>query len=442
MAYLEQFADVLPSTLPGAQLNWLQQHRAMGVARFNALGIPTTQSEAWKYTDLRAVTRKPFNMAASHAEADAEVIPPAIPEVIPSASCAMGDEGHRLVFNNGCYQAAESAVTGLPAGAIICSMAEALKHHADKVQTQLAKIQPQPANAFASLNIGLFTDGAFVFLPKGCQLDKPIAMLFTATGEQTCNMPRNLIVLDEGAGATLIERHFSSATSTALTNAATEINLASEAQCDFYLIQTAAAKARHIGGTWVHQAAGSRFSARTISLGGQLVRNELKVTLAGVAAHADCIGLFIGQGQQHIDNYTTIRHQAAKCTSREVYKGILDDRAKGVFHGRIVVDQDAQQTVAEQESANLLLSRNAEINTKPQLEIYADDVKCAHGATVGELDAKQIFYLQSRGIDKESARTLLTYAFAAQVLDEIELPSLKNELRQIIAKNMPIEDVS
>ncbi|MFT5260873.1 MAG: Fe-S cluster assembly protein SufD [Cryomorphaceae bacterium] len=428
MTHLENFTTELPNTLPGEQHNWLTQTRAAGVARFNELGIPSTKDEDWKYTNLRALASKPFN--ATQRE-----------EGLSTINSSELD-ATRLVFSNGLFQSSLSDLTSLPAGAIVCSMAKALHIHADKVQAQLAVLQPEDGNVFISLNTGLFTDGTFVFVPKGVKLEKPVEMTFVATGEQTFNTPRNLIIFEEGAEATIIERHLSSDESTALTNTATEIKLSANAQCDFYLIQTAGAKARQIGGTWVHQEAGSRFSARTITLGGQLVRNELKVTLAGENAHTDCIGLFIGKARQHIDNHTTIRHQAPNCTSREVYKGILDDRARGVFHGRVVVDQDAQQTFAEQENANLLLSRDAEVDTKPQLEIYADDVKCSHGATVGELDAKQIFYLQSRGIDKDSARTLLTYAFAADVLDEIELPSLKNELRQVVAKNMHLEGIS
>ncbi len=437
MTHLEQFAATLPSALPGEQLNWLQHARSTGVERFNTLGIPTPKDEDWKYTNLRTLTNKPLGLVDSADNVDTT------DTYGLSSGGQLGElDAYRLVFKNGLYQVAESDTASLPAGTIVCSLSDALSQHADKVQSHLSAIQPEEANVFASLNTGLFTDGTFVYVPGGAKLDKPIEMIFVATGEQTFNTPRNLLVLEEGAEAMVIERHLSSDESTSLSNSATEIKLAANAQCDFYLIQTAGSKARQIGGTWVHQAAGSRFSARTITLGGQLVRNELKVTLAGETAHTDCIGLFIGKGRQHIDNHTTIRHQVPNCTSREVYKGILDDRSRGVFHGRVVVDQDAQQTFAEQESANLLLSRDAEVDTKPQLEIYADDVKCSHGATVGELDAKQIFYLQSRGIDKASARTLLTYAFAADVLDEIELPSLKNELRQIVAKNMHIEGIS
>ncbi len=428
MTKLEQFAQALPQQFIGSDLAWLETARSAGVERFNQLGIPTTKDENWKYTNLRALSSKPFSFAGETKLDKVELE-------------TLGNDAHQLVFVNGQYQAAHSKIDELPQGAVVCSMQDALQNHADKVQTQFAEMQPEDSNAFASLNNGLFTDGAFLHLPEGVVLDKPVELVFFASGEQTLNMPRNLIVLEANAKATIIERQLSQEESTALSNSATEIRLLDNAACDFYLLQTAQAKARQIGGMWVRQSANSRFSVRTITLGGQLVRNELKVTLSGEGAHTDCIGLFIGKGRQHIDNHTTIRHSAPNCTSREVYKGILDDRARGVFHGRVMVDQDAQQTFAEQENANLLLSRDAEIDTKPQLEIYADDVKCSHGATVGELDAKQIFYLQSRGLDKQSARTLLTYAFAAEVLDEIELDALKTQLGKVIAKNMHIEDI-
>lgn len=429
MTNLEQLAESLPQTLAGEGLGWLKTTRSAGVERFNQLGIPTTKDEDWKYTNLRALASKPFSFVAETA-LDHDAIELKV------------SEAYHLVFHNGRYQAAHSNVDGLPEGVVMCSIQHALEQqHTDKVEAQFAQMQPENTNAFASLNSGLFTDGAFVFLPEDAKLDKPLELIFIASGEQTLNMPRNLVVLEANAEATIIERQRSTDGSTALSNSATEVRLHNNAACDFYLVQTAQNKACQIGGMWVHQAANSRFSARTITLGGRLVRNELKVTLAGEGAHTDCIGLFIGKGRQHIDNHTTIRHSAPNCSSREVYKGILDDHSRGVFHGRVMVDQDAQQTFAEQENANLLLSRDAEVDTKPQLEIYADDVKCSHGVTVGELDAKQIFYLQSRGIDKASARTLLTYAFAAEVLDQIELDHLKSQLHKVIAKNMHIEDI-
>ncbi len=432
--HLDKFIAVSPKEMVGARFAWLDDAREAGKARFNALGIPTVKNEDWKYTNLRALASKQFSAASHDDQGDAA-------EMATLSSSKL--DAYRLVFVNGIFQVDKTGLAGLPSTAIVCPVSEALEQHSEKVQMHFAATLPDEPNAFASLNNGLFEDGAFIHLGQDVQLGKPIELVFISSGEQTLNMPRNLISLQQGAQASVVERYLCAADSSALCNAATEVDLQQGAQCDYYLVQAAteANKASHIGGTWVRQAADSRFSARTITMGMQLVRNELKVTLAGEQAHTDCIGFFMGDGREHIDNHTTIRHSVPNCTSREVYKGILDGRARGVFHGRVMVDEDAQQTFAEQENANLLLSRDAEVDTKPQLEIYADDVKCSHGATVGELDPKQIFYLQSRGIDKVSARALLTYGFAAEVLDEIDIPELKAQLQQRVVNTMDMDDL-
>lgn len=404
---------------------WLQAVREQGIERFNSLGIPGSSDEDWKYTSLRALAGKQFS----------------VPEEATVAGrwSSDGEDMHRLVFEQGVLNAALSSVDALPAGVQLVSMREALAVQDDSLKSQLRSIMPERANAFAELNNGLFRDGALLRVGAGCRLDKPVELVFVSGGEQTLSMPRNLVILESGASATLIERQTSDDQSTALSNSATEILLAENSELDYNLVQLQGKKSTHIGGTWIHQAAGSTLKTRTITLGGALIRNELKVSLNGEGAHADCIGLYFGRRRQHMDNHTTIQHAVPECTSRELYKGILDDRARGVFHGRIVVDQDAQLTVSEQENQNLLLSRDAEVDTKPQLEIYADDVKCSHGATVGELDKKQLFYMQTRGIDPASARVLLTYAFAAQVVEEIEVESLREELAHHIAEQMHLK---
>ncbi len=415
---------------PGGELNetaWLEAARTQGVDRFNELGIPTQRDEDWKYTSLRALANKQFSLQSNVASAD----------LIP----AVDDEAmHRLVFVQGVLDEAASTPGDLPEGVTLMSMREALAQ-GDALQSVLRSAMPEKANAFAELNNGLFRDGALLKVDAGCRLEKPVELVFISSGEQTLCMPRNLIILEAGARASIIERQLSDNESTCLSNSATEIVLAENSRLDYNLIQLQGEKSTHIGGIWVQQAAGSHLSTRTMTLGGTLVRNELNVSLNGKGAHADCTGLFYGRHRQHMDNHTTIRHAAPECTSRELYKGILDDRARGVFHGRIVVEQDAQLTLADQQNPNLLLSRDSEIDTKPQLEIYADDVKCSHGATVGELDKKQLFYMQSRGLDMNLARTLLTYAFAAQVVEEIEIDSLREELIKRIAEQMHLSDI-
>ena len=423
---IEQFVD--QPAVSHDEAGWLGEMRKQGVERFNQLGIPTTKHEDWKYTNLRALASKQFSMMAGTPAAAA-------------ISFDTTENVYQMVFENGVLNTEQSKLDDLPEGVVVCTLREAIDKDADYLQKMLSSAMPLDENAFASLNIGLFRDGAFIKIDAACKLEKPIALIFVDQGEQTLSMPRNLIIMGENASAHVIERQLSDDESTCLSNSATEILLGENANLDYNLIQLQGKKATHIGGTWVQQAKGSQLSTRTITLGGQLIRNELCVSLNGEGAHADCVGLYYGRGRQHIDNHTTIKHCAPNCTSRELYKGILNDRARGVFHGRVKVEQIAQLTVADQQNSNLLLSRDAEIDTKPQLEIYADDVKCAHGATVGELDKKQLFYLQTRGIGLAAAKVLLTYAFAAEVVDLIKIDALRESLTTHLADQMHLNEL-
>jgi len=413
---------------PADESAWLKAARAQSRERFNTLGIPTQKNEDWKYTSLRALASKQYAIESTSSAAS---------PVLTESSQAH----YRLVFSGGALNAALSDREGLPDGVTLMPMSEALKCHESQIKAAFARMLPEQPNVFAELNTALFSEGAFIHLAENCQLDRPIELIFHSAGAQTLSLPRNLILLEQGASTKVIERQSSDDDATGLSNSATEIMLGDEAELDYHLIQLQGKKYNHIGGTWVQQGAGSRLHTRTITLGGLLVRNELNVALNGEQAHADLSGLYYGAQRQHMDNHTTIRHAVPNCTSRELYKGILDDRARGVFHGRIVVEQDAQLTESDQENPNLLLSRDAEVDTKPQLEIYADDVKCSHGATVGELDSKQLFYMQSRGIGLAQAKTLLTYAFAAQVVEEIQIKSLREELALRIAAQMHITEL-
>lgn len=423
---IDQF--VAQDSRPADEADWLSEVRVQSAKRFNALGIPTKKDEDWKYTNLRALASKQYSLEAASDNTQIS---------LPESSRAH----YRLVFSDGVLDAEISELDGLPAGVQLMPMSEALESQQKQLKTSLSDNLPEQPNAFAELNTALFREGAFIQIERDCQLDKPIELIFHSSGTQSLSLPRNLIVLEPGAKASVIERHTSTDDANGLCNSATEITLAEDSELDYQLIQVQGPKFNHIGGAWVKQGARSRLFTRAITLGGVLVRNELNISLDGEKAHCDCSGLFYGAGRQHIDNHTTIRHAVPNCTSRELYKGILDDRARGVFHGRIVVEQDAQLTASEQENPNLLLSRDAEIDTKPQLEIYADDVKCSHGATVGELDAGQLFYMQSRGIHLAQARTLLTYAFAAQVVEEIQIKSLRDELAVRIAEKMHITEL-
>lgn len=404
---------------------WLQPMREASLQRFNDLGIPTQKNEDWRYTNLRALANKQFHLAQDTHKIDSSLTESSI-------------DAFKMVFVGGIYQASLSDIEGLPEGVTLSSMSSYLNNNQPDA---LFSSMPSTPNAFSALNAALFQDGVFLHVGKDVQLVRPIELIFADTGEQTLSLPHNLIKLESGANATVIERQISNDASTCLSNSATNIFLDKDATLNFNLIQWQGANASHIGGTWAKLSQGSTLNSNTITLGGRLIRNELKVELDGEGADANCMGLFYGRKEQHIDNHTTIEHKAPNCTSNQLYKGILDDRARGVFHGRIKVNQTAQFTCAQQQNQNLLLSRNAEIDTKPQLEIYADEVKCAHGATVGELDNKQLFYLQSRGIGLPDAKTLLTFAFASDIIDKINSSTLRESLTTRIASQMQITDL-
>ncbi|MEA3291920.1 MAG: Fe-S cluster assembly protein SufD [Pseudomonadota bacterium] len=414
--------------LPGRQLGWLQAQREAALARFGETGFPTRKDEDWRYTNLRPLTGQPFDAAG---ETTPEIDSRQLDRLLID-----GLESHRLVFVNGRYAAALSAAEGLPEGARLTSLAGMLAEQPERLESTLGSLLPARTNGLTALNSAFSGDGAVLELAAGCRLEQPVELLFIAAGDAVLGQPRSLLLAGEGSRATVIERHVSLADEKTLTNSVVEILLERGAELDYYALQEQSTQAFHIGGAWVRQQVDSRFSSRSITLGGALTRNELRAELAGSGAHCDMLGLYVVSGRQHVDNHTTIVHDAEGCTSRESYKGILDQRARAVFHGRIVVRPGAQKTDSEQQNQNLLLSRDAEVDTKPQLEIYADDVKCSHGATVGQLDPGSLFYLRSRGIDEEGARTLLTYAFASDILGEIEVPALRHRLEAELARQV------
>ena len=300
----------------------------------------------------------------------------------------------------------------------------------------LDQIKPPAGHGFGALNTAFLSDGVVVELAENCRVEHPIELLFINRSNTALAQPRNLVIARQGSKATIVERYVSESDHAALINSVTEVSLGVDAQLDYYLIQTQSTASYQINSLWARQAENSRFSCRTITLGGALVRNELRAEMMGEGAHCDMLGLYSLSGKQHVDNHTTMVHGAANCTSRELYKGVLNQRSRGVFHGRIKVEPDAQKTDAEQTNNTLILSRDAEIDTKPQLEIYADDVKCSHGATVGQMDETSLFYLRSRGIDEASARSLLTFAFVNDVLSEVDVEPLRVVLEDRLSEQL------
>ena len=426
--YLHQHRAIA-DTLPGRGLDWLQAQRRAGLARFEQVGFPTQRDEDWRYTAVKPIITKNFQGIP-----ETEAAPQ--PDIDLNALKIPGLQSHRMVFVDGLF-APQLSDDGAPdAGVVVESLARVLDEQPELVEQAFGSVTPRDRHGFTALNNASSRDGVVLRLAAGAAPTMPVEMLFVSRAEHGLAQPRNLIIADKGTKAEVIERHLSLGDHSTFTNSATEIVLGEEAELDYYLVQTQSAAACHVCGVWAKQSRASRFSCRTVTLGGALVRNDLGVDLAGEEAHCDMFGLYHPVGIQHVDNHTTMIHGAENCTSRELYKGVIEQRARAVFHGRIVVRPGAQKTNAAQTNNNLLLSRHAEIDTKPQLEIYADDVKCSHGATVGQIDRDALFYLRSRGIDEARAQSLLTFAFVNDVLGEIQIDELKHALENTLATRL------
>ncbi|MDD9874649.1 MAG: Fe-S cluster assembly protein SufD [Gammaproteobacteria bacterium] len=431
--YLEQCRALADSGVLPGQAGWLQAQRRAALAHFEEVGFPTQRDEDWRYTSIRPMTAKLFH--AGDGGADARAITPAQIQ----ATRIDGMKSHRLVFIDGLFAEQYSDSTDSAqanAGVTVAPLARILDESPERIEHALGTVAPRRRHGFTALNHAGARDGAVVLVEAGARPALPVEMLFISAAEDGLAQPRNLVIAGAGGKVSLIERHLSANAHNTLTNSATEIALFDDAQVDYHLIQAQSTAAHHVCGVWARQARNSRFSCRSVTVGGRLVRNDLGAELAGEHAHCDLFGLYAAAGAQHVDNHTTITHAAAECSSREVYKGVLEQRARAVFHGRIVVAKGAQKTDATQANNNLLLSRGAEIDTKPQLEIDADDVKCAHGATVGQLDADALFYLRARGVSEEDARRMLTFAFANDIIDKIAVAELKDALVELLAQRL------
>ncbi|MDX1497129.1 MAG: Fe-S cluster assembly protein SufD [Salinisphaeraceae bacterium] len=419
--YLAEHARV-ERELPGAELQALQEERKAALARFVAAGFPGPRDEHWKYSDTRPLQKQAFELAAAQTQGNIsrETIDSLMPE---------GLEASRVVFVNGHYQAALSDLDA--------ALSLALKT-ADSAQLITAR---ESEHAFMAMNQAFATDGAFINLSNGEQLEKPIYLLFIGQPGDEAQMVqlRNQIKLGKQAQATVIEHYVSLADDNGdigyFNNCVTDIELGENASLTRIRVQNESVKAMQVGVTQAHLKRDSRLNLHSIDLGGRWVRYDTNIALAETGAEAHMDGLYVPNKRQHIDNHTCVDHLAPHCVSREDYKGILADASRGVFNGRIVVHKDAQKTDSEQSSAALLLSGKAEVDAKPELEIYADDVKCKHGATVGELDESAVFYLQSRGLSENEARNVLTYSFADELIHRIGIDALQKMIEsQLLAK--------
>ncbi len=422
-------------SLPGNELPWLASERQKAMDRFAHLGFPTTKHEDWRFTNIKPVASTSFTESQPQEGAFASD---------PTIGIPLIDTEHaRVVLVNGFFRADLSKLENLPDGITVKSLKDALKEDANLLEAHLTKYARYADHAFVALNTALFQDGVFVHVKRGKVIETPLLIFNVTTesaGQIACH-PRCLIIAEEASQATVMEAYTGSEGSVYLNNPVTEIYLAQNAVVDHYKLQQESEKAFHIATLQVHQERTSNFANQNIVYGGAIARNDISATLAGEGIVSTVNGLTVGGGTQILDNHTFIDHAMPHCNSYEVYKTVLDEKAKGVFNGRIMVAQDAQKTDAKQTNQNLLLSGEATINTKPQLEIFADDVRCTHGATIGQLDSEAIFYLRTRGINEDAAKSILTYAFAGYVLERIKIETLREHVESVLCDRLPMGDL-
>ncbi len=409
----------------GDDLAWLKDLRLQALNQFNENGLPAKKQEDWKYTSLWALAQQEFNH-------NAEI------NTLTATQCdqsALLNDSYRVVIVDGLFSEQHSQIAELPNGLTISSLSSGLKHIQSHLGQQL-DIEKEGLNA---LNTLLMNDGVVITVDNNISVLKPIEILVVNTGN-TDNLAthlRHVIVLGEKSEATVIENYVGLTEASSLTNVVSEVVLAESAELNHYKLQQESSNATHIATLAAKQAANSQWKTNSISLGAKLARNDVHTQLLGEQSHVVMDGLYLPINDQHVDFHTRIDHIVPNTTSEELFKGVIDDNAHGVFNGKVIVHKDAQKTDSNQQNHNLLLSRRCEIDSKPELEIYADDVKCAHGSTVGQMNEDHLFFLRARGLDEVSARSLLTYAFAVEVLERIPANDIRQALSAVIEKRLP-----
>ena len=411
--------------LPGARVPWLARLREDAIARFAERGLPTTRDEDWKYTSVAPIAKRAFALLPHDAPPGVDV-----GAFVPEDGAA-----HRLVFVDGRYVPRLSRIGPLPAGVTLESLAATLERDPEGLEPWLAATAHE--TVFAALNAAFMSDGVHLRLARGVVLDEPIHAIFVSTAADAAVHPRNVIVAEDGAGGALVEHYVGHDAAASLTNALTRVAVGANASVAHYRLQQESVRALHVGAVHASQQRAGRFASHSITLGAALARHDVTTTFDAEGCEATLDGLFVAGGRQHVDHHTRIDHAQPHGTSREHYRGILDGSARGVFNGKVIVHPRAQRSDALLSSHNLLLSKSAEIDTKPELTIDADDVKCAHGATVGQLDDDQLFYLRARGLDAPFARALLTYAFAHDVIERVRVASLRSAIERALFARLP-----
>lgn len=422
-------------SLAACEPGWMTAIRSRAAAAFAEQGLPTPKHESWKFTRVDPIREMAWSPPAAR--------PAAVTGAQVAAAAIAGVTGPRVVFIDGRYAPQHSRLDGVGEGVAVRSLATAIAGADPIAKEHLARYARLEGDAFAALNTALMRDGAVVHVAAGVELAQPIMLLYvsSSSGEPTMCHPRNLVVIEAGARAQVIEDYVSLAQEAHFSNVVTEVVVGEGAHVEHYLLERESHRAMNVSLLRVEQGKDSYFASHSVLTGGALVRNNVHPVLRGEGCHSLLNGLYIVDEERHVDNQMFVEHAAAHCESRQYYKGILSDRAKAVFAGRIKVHKGAQKTDAVQSNRNLLLSEDAQVNTMPQLEIYADDVKCTHGATIGQLDQEAVFYLQARGLSKAAATAMLVRSFAGESLERMHLPAMREAIEKQLEILLPHEDL-
>lgn len=428
--YAAEYSNIAP-ILCGQSLLWLEEQRLKALSQFSEQGFPSSHEEEWRYTNVSAIEKKKFSPTINKTKNLVD---------IEWLKLYQLQEAWSVVLVDGHFSAELSSLEDLPVDVLVMGMADALQKLPETLENYINQSVNIDENSFIAFNTAWFTDGLFVSVNAKRILEKPIQVLHVATQQDVLAATRTVIILDKMAEASIIETYVGY-DNAYLSSTVTEVFVGQNAHLTLYKMQCESEKAYHFGGIYVKQDRDAHFTHHNFAFGALLARSDIHTDLDH-ASECELNGLYLGVKRQHIDSHTRINHIKPHGVSRELYKGVLDDRARGVFQGRVIVAKDAQQTDSQMNNRNLLLSDDAEADSKPQLEIYADDVKCGHGVTVGQLDEKSIFYLQSRCIDEEVARNILTFAFANEMVDRIKIKVLHEMILEQVLIRFPQEGIN
>ena len=409
------------------QPKWLAPVRKAGLASFADQGFPTLHDEDWRFTNVAPIAKLNFQLAQEVSVNGAET------KLIDESAFAKLP-GQRLVFVNGFFCAKLSSLKPVSGGVRIENLASALAKDSALIEKHLGKYAHTASNTFAALNQAFFTDGAFIFVPHGVEVAEPLQLIYISSAKNSGEtiLPRNLVIAEANSKLTVVESYISTGNVAYFTNAVTEIFAGDNARVEHVKLQDEAADAFHIATIAGEFGRTTNVSVHSFALGAKLSRTNIRTKLAGEGLECILNGLYLTRNEQLADHHMIVEHAQPHCASHEYFNGILDDKSKGVFHGRILVQQIAQKTDAKQTNKNLLLSDDASADTKPQLEIYADDVKCTHGATIGQLNAESIFYLRSRGMGLDTAKQMLIHAFAGEIIERIKCEPAREVIDKLV----------